>query len=179
VVKNLVENGRDDFILTMATKEDYPSWGNMLRRGATTLWESWEGDISLLHSSYLHLGLWFIEGLGGIRPDPKQGGFQSFVIRPAIPQARKADLQWVRAGYESLYGPIASRWSVEGKKFRVCVTIPPNSTATLLLPAKDAASIRESGRPVSESPGVKPSGMQDGRVVLQLQSGVYDFQAEQ
>ena len=54
-------------------------------------------ELSLLHSSYLHLGLWFVEGLGGIQPDPKQGGFQSFVIRPGIPKTRKADLGWVRA----------------------------------------------------------------------------------
>ncbi len=89
VIKNLVDNGRDDLILAMATKDDYPSWGNMLRQGATTFWESWEGNISLLHSSYLHLGLWFVEGLGGIQPDPKHGGFQSFVIRPGYPRHGK------------------------------------------------------------------------------------------
>ena len=61
-------------------------------------------QLSLLHSSYLHLGLWFVEGLGGIQPDPKQGGFQSFVIRPGIPKTRKADLEWVWASYESLTG---------------------------------------------------------------------------
>ncbi|MGO9111269.1 MAG: family 78 glycoside hydrolase catalytic domain [Thermoguttaceae bacterium] len=178
VIKNLVENGRDDLVLAMAGKDDYPSWGDMLRHGATTFWESWEGDISLLHSSYLHLGLWFVEGLGGIQPDPKHGGFQSFVIHPGIPKTHKADLEWVRASYESPYGPITSSWSIRGKRFEVSVTVPPNTTATLLLPTTRAASIRESGRAVSESPGVKPSGMQSGRAVLQLQSGVYHFQGE-
>ncbi len=178
VIKNLVENGRDDLVLAMAGKDDFPGWGNMLRQGATTFWESWEGDNSLLHSSYLYLGLWFVEGLGGIRPDPEHGGFQSFVIRPGIPQARQAGLKWVRASYESLYGPITSGWTIQGKKLRMSVTVPPNSTAVLLLPAKDAATIRESGRAVSASPGVKASGLQDGRAVLRLESGTYDFQAE-
>ena len=146
VIKNLVDNGRDDLVLAMAGKDDFPSWGDMLRQGATTFGNRGRATISLLHSSYLHIGLWFVEGLGGIRPDPAHGGFQSFVIRPGIPQTRKAGLEWVRANYESLYGPIASRWTIDGKKLRMSVTVPPNSTATLLLPTADAASIRESGR---------------------------------
>jgi alpha-L-rhamnosidase len=178
VIKNLVDGGRDDLVLAMAAKDDYPSWGNMLRRGATTFWESWEGDNSLLHSSYLHLGLWFVEGLGGIRPDPAHGGFQSFVIRPGVPRTPQAGLEWVRATYESLYGPIASRWTIHGKELEMSVTVPPNTTATLLLPTADAASIREAGRAVSAAPGVKPSGVQDGRAVLRLESGTYHFQAD-
>jgi alpha-L-rhamnosidase len=177
VVKNLVENGRNDLLWAMATRSDYPGWGDMLRQGASTFWESWEGDNSLLHSSYLSLGLWFVEGLGGIRPDPRGGGFQNFVIRPGIPQTPQAGLQWVRANYESLYGPIAARWSLCGNELRVSVAVPPNSTATLLLPAKDLASIRESGRPVSQSPGVTLAPPDNGRAVLQLPSGAYRFQA--
>jgi alpha-L-rhamnosidase len=174
VIKELVDAGRDDLIYAMATKEDYPSWGDMLRRGATTFWESWEGDISLLHSSYLHLGLWFVEGLGGIQPDPERPGFQSFVIRPGILPGR---LDWVKARYESLYGPITSQWKIEGGKLRLTVQVPPNTTARLLLPAKDAGSIRESGRPAAGSVGVKPLGTQDGRAVFQLGSGRYEFES--
>ena len=117
VIKDLVESGRDDLILAMATKDDYPSWGDMLRQGATTFWESWEGDNSLLHSSYLHLGLWFVEGLGGIRPDPRARRIPD--LRHSAGRSREtpqAGLEWVVASYESLYGPIASRWSHPGQK---------------------------------------------------------------
>jgi alpha-L-rhamnosidase len=174
VIKALLDAGRDDLIYEMATKDDYPSWGDMLRRGATTLWESWEGDISLLHSSYLHLGLWFVEGLGGIQPDPQHPGFQSFIIRPGVLPGR---LDWVKARYESPYGPIASQWKIAGGKLYLAVEIPPNTTARLLLPAKDPGSIRESGRPVAGSPGVKPLGTQDGRAAFQLGSGRYEFES--
>ncbi|MGA2035483.1 MAG: alpha-L-rhamnosidase C-terminal domain-containing protein, partial [Thermoguttaceae bacterium] len=174
VIKNLLESGRDDLILEMATKDDYPSWGNMLRRGATTFWESWEGDISLLHSSYLSLGLWCIEGLGGIQPDPKQGGFQSFVIRPGVLAKR---LEWVRARYESPYGPIVSQWKVRQNQLQLAITVPPNSTALLLVPTQDAGSVRESGRPAAASPGVKPAGMENGRAAFRLESGSYQFQS--
>jgi len=63
IVKNLLEFDRPDLMFEMAAKEDYPGWGDMLRRGATTVWEAWDGRNSLLHSSYLHIGAWFIEGL--------------------------------------------------------------------------------------------------------------------
>jgi alpha-L-rhamnosidase len=174
VIKALLDAGRDDLIYEMATKEDYPSWGDMLRRGATTLWESWEGDISLLHSSYLHLGLWFVEGLGGIQPDPQHPGFQSFVIRPGVLPGR---LDWVKARYESPYGPIASQWKIAGGKLHLTVQVPPNTTARFLLPTKDPGSIRESGRPAATSPGVKPLGTQDGRTAFQLGSGRYEFES--
>jgi alpha-L-rhamnosidase len=173
VIKQLLESGRNDLILAMATKTDYPGWGDMLRRGATTLWESWEGDNSLLHSSYLYLGLWFIEGLGGIQPGVEHGGFQSFTIRPGVVPGR---LDWVRARYESPYGPIASAWKVEGNTLHCSLQVPPNTTALFLAPTKDAGSVRESGRPAAESAGVRPVGIENGRAAFRLESGRYEFE---
>jgi alpha-L-rhamnosidase len=147
----------------------------MLRRGASTLWESWAGgDLSRLHSSYLHVGLWFIEGLAGIRPDRERPGFQSIVIRPGVLPGR---LEWVRARYESLYGPIAVAWKIEGGKLHTSIVVPPGCTARLLLPATDAGSVRESGRPAARSPGVKPAGRAEGRAAFQLDSGSFRFES--
>jgi alpha-L-rhamnosidase len=175
VIKTLVEAGRDDLLYEMVSKDDYPGWGDMLRRGASTLWESWEGgDLSRLHSSYLHVGLWFIEGLAGIRPDRERPGFQSIVIRPGVLPGR---LEWVRARYESLYGPIAVAWKIEGGKLHTSIVVPPGCTARLLLPATDAGSVRESGRPAARSPGVKPAGRAEGRAAFQLDSGSFRFES--
>ena len=174
LIKALLEEGRDDLIYEMAVKEDYPSWGNMLKRGATTLWEDWEGNLSRLHSSYLHIGMWFIEGLGGIRPDDEHGGFKSFVIRPGVLPQR---LDWVRARYDSLYGPIHSAWKIDRGTLYLEVSVPPNTTARLLFPIKEARSVRESGHPAGESQGVKALGTEHGRPVFLLKSGKYTFQA--
>jgi alpha-L-rhamnosidase len=57
------------------------------------------------------------------------------------------------------------------------VAVPPNSTATVFVPAKDAGAVRESGRPASAAPGVKPAGMVDGRGVFRLESGNYEFES--
>jgi alpha-L-rhamnosidase len=173
VIKQLLESGRNDLIWEMAAKKDYPGWGDMLRRGATTLWESWEGDNSLLHSSYLSLGLWFVEGLGGIQPGPEHGGFQSFVIRPGILPGR---LEWVRARYDSPYGPIVSAWKVERNRLRLSIQVPPNTTALFLAPTGKAESVHESGRAAAESPGVRPAGMDGGRAAFRLESGNYEFE---
>ena len=78
-------NNRNDLIYTMAKREDYPGWGDLLRKGATTFPESWDGG-SQLHDSYLYIGRWFIEGLGGIQ-QPK-AGFKHFVIVPLLSSNR-------------------------------------------------------------------------------------------
>jgi len=63
----LLENNRNDLIYSMASKEDFPGWGHMLKGGATSFYEDWDCGGSYLHNSYLYVGSWFIEGLGGIR----------------------------------------------------------------------------------------------------------------
>jgi alpha-L-rhamnosidase len=176
IVEALTEFDRPDLMFEMATKEDYPGWGDMLKRGATTFWESWEGNISLLHSSYLHIGAWFIEGLAGIRPDPESPGFKHFIIKPGI--VEHSSLTWVKASYDSLYGPITSQWKIEGDKLQILVAVPPNTRATLYLPAKDALSITESGKPLSKAKGMQFVRMESERAVLSLDPGRYVFATE-
>jgi alpha-L-rhamnosidase len=57
------------------------------------------------------------------------------------------------------------------------VTIPANTTATVYVPAKDVASVRESGKPASQSEGVKFLRMEQDRAVLEVASGSYEFEA--
>ncbi len=133
VIRYLASAGRDDLLHLMATAPGYPGWLDMLDRGATTLWESWEGDKSLLHSSYLHIGLWFIERLGGIQPDPASPGYESFVIRPGALAGN--GLEWVKATKETMHGRIVSEWKLVGRKVQVRVVVPPNTRARVVLPA--------------------------------------------
>ena len=176
VLKALLENNRPDLIYTMATQEDYPSWGRMLKQGATTLWEDWEGKLSLAHSSYLHIGMCFNEGLAGIRPDPQGGGYQHFILRPGV--LNKQGLPWAKASFESPYGTIVSDWKVENGKLRLRATVPPNTTATLYLPTRNIASIRESGQPVGRATGVKATGGVVPIRTFELEPGKYLFETE-
>ena len=171
VFETLLEAERHDLIYPMATATDYPGWGYMLRRGATTLWESWDRRNSLLHSSYLSIGPWFTEGLGGIRPGKDGHGYQDFVISPGFEAA--SDLTWVTAGYDSLYGQIVSEWRRSGASIELSVTVPPNTRATLFVPVTDPRRIRESGRPLGEAAGAAWVKADGNRGVLRLESGSY------
>jgi alpha-L-rhamnosidase len=175
IVKNLIEFDRPDLMFEMATKEDYPGWGEMLRRGATTAWEAWDGRNSLLHSSYLHIGAWFIEGLAGIQPDPNGPGYKRFIIKPGV--LRKQPLDWVKARFESPYGTIASEWQIRSGVLELKVSVPPNTTATLYLPTADPKSVKEGNAPLPKVRGVKHLRDEEGRSVLEIQPGRYSFEA--
>lgn len=172
--KTLLENNRQDLIYSMASKEDYPGWGDMLKRGATTFWEDWERRESCLHSSYLYVGSWFIEGLGGIR-HPDAGGFKEFVLQPwCDPQNGPRHVQ---AQYDSPYGRIATEWTILGSRLRLSVTVPPNTTAKLQLPPLAPDSLRESGRRPSLVPEIKSVPGDGAFSALRLEPGQYEFEA--
>lgn len=168
----LLDSGRNDLIYEMATKEDFPSWGYMLKCGNGTFFEDWECRGSALHSSYLYVGSWFIEALGGIQR-PK-AGFKHFVIAPWI--TIKGPKR-VKSHYNSMYGDIKSEWTFEGKTLSMRVVVPPNTTAVLKLPGVNCASIKESGRSWRHSEGIELVSQKDNIVSFLLQPGVYKFGA--
>ena len=175
IVKNLLEFDRPDLMFLMASKEDYPGWGDMLRHGATTLWEAWDGRNSLLHSSYLHIGAWFIEGLGGIMPDPAGPGYKRFIIKPGV--LRNQSLDWVKVKFASPYGIIQSEWKIQNGTLRLNVAVPTNTTATVYLPTRYPQSIKEGNVTLSKARGVRHLHNEKGRAVLEVQPGRYKFEA--
>lgn len=174
IVKNLIEFDRPDLMFEMATKEDYPSWGDMLRRGATTVWEAWDGQNSLLHSSYLHIGAWFIEGLAGIQPDPNGPGYKRFIIKPGVLANKQLD--WVKGRFESPYGTIRSEWQLRDGALKLTVSVPPNTSATLYLPTADPKSVKEGGQSLGTVRGVRRLRDEAGHSVLEIQPGQYVFE---
>ncbi len=176
IVKNLLEFDRPDLMFEMASKEDYPSWGDMLHKGATTIWEAWDGRNSLLHSSYLHIGAWFIEGLGGIVPDPADPGYKRFIIKPGV--LKDQSLDWVKTHFESPYGTIRSEWRIKDRTLELNVAVPPNTTATVYLQTSDPKSIKEGNVPLAQAHGVRHLQEDEkGRAVLEVQPGNYTFEA--
>jgi alpha-L-rhamnosidase len=71
-----------------------------------------------------------------------------------------------------------SNWKREGEKLTMDVTVPPNATATVFVPAKDAASVTESGKPAGEAEGVKFLRMENNAAVYAVGSGNYQFQSQ-
>jgi alpha-L-rhamnosidase len=129
-----------------------------------------------LHSSYLHICAWFIEGLGGIMPDPAAPGYKHFIIRPGVLQNKPLD--WVKVKFDSPYGTIRSEWQIQNGMLTLNVAVPPNTTATVYVPTTDIQSIKEGNVPVSQARGVKRLREDEkGRAVLEVQPGQYRFEA--
>jgi len=172
VLAMLTGLGRHDLALAMVTKETYPGWGHMIRSGSTTLWEAWEGIDSLSHPATSSVGAWFYHVVAGIAPDPAGPGFKKMIMKP-YPRG----LSSARAVYESVRGPIRSDWKRSGADFLWDIGVPPNTAATVFVPARDAASVTEGGRPAAEAPGVSFLRLEAGRAVYAVGSGNYSFRS--
>ena len=77
--------------------------------------------------------------------------------------------------YKSIRGTIDVDWRIDADKFRLDATVPPNTTATVHIPTKNAKAVTINGRAGSQSPLVKPVGLIDGKAVFTVQSGRYQF----
>lgn len=170
----LTENGRADVAYTIANRRTFPSWGYWIDQGATTLWEQWSGEASRNHIIFGDISAWFYKALAGINPDPNGVGFKRIIIHPLL----LGDLKWVSAEHDSMYGPIKSSWRRGSNRFSLVVTIPANTTATVYVPAKDADSVAESGRPAGKADNVRLLRTEDGAVVFEVGSGRYRFESE-
>ena len=84
---------------------------------------------------------WFYKWVAGIQADPTAVGFDKIVIRPQI----VSNVNWTKGTYNSVHGKISSDWKREGNYFRLKITIPVNTTATIYLPAKNNTGIKEGG----------------------------------
>jgi alpha-L-rhamnosidase len=173
--KTLIEAHRDDLICTMAGQPDYPGWGDLLKHGETTFGESWDLHDSLLHSSYLYVGAWFIKGVLGIQPADEGGGFQRFMIWPG--PVDSPALSWARGHYDSLQGRIDVAWRRIGREFELDATIPPNTSALVCLPAGPASQPTEGGQPLSRAVGVGSVGAIGDRTGVSVRSGTYHFRS--
>jgi alpha-L-rhamnosidase len=178
LMRTLSENGRTDLALKIATQTTYPGWGYMIEKGATTIWELWNGDTAdPAMNSGNHvmqigdLGVWFYEYLAGIRSDPEHPGFKHAVIHPYPVEG----LTFVNASHRSLYGTVRSNWKSENGHFTLDVVVPANTTATIYVPAKNGNGVTESGQPAGKAKGVQAARNENGMAVYDVESGHYSF----
>ena len=134
----LSQFGLNDLAYTLLLNKDYPSWLNQVEKGATTIWEHWDGikedgsfwspDMnSFNHYAYGSIGDWMVRVICGLNIDEKEPGYKHIRISPKP----GGELDWAKASYESLYGKILSKWRISNGKTRFEFIIPANTTATL------------------------------------------------
>lgn len=137
LMRGLTEYGRKDLAYKILTNEDYPSWGYMINKGATTIWELWNGDTadpamnSANHVMLLgDLLIWYYEDLAGIKCADDAVAFKKIEMSPVLPKG----LDYVDASYESAYGTIESEWTRDGDKLTWRVVVPGNTSAQVYFP---------------------------------------------
>ncbi|MBW8016902.1 MAG: Bacterial alpha-L-rhamnosidase [Planctomycetes bacterium] len=173
----LTDTGYPEVAYTIAAQETRPSWGYMVSKGATTVWERWDSDTAGagMNSEGLlvlagNLEAWFYKTLAGINHDPQNPGFKHVILRPNP----VGDLTWAKASYKSMYGKIVSDWKIIDDTFKWKVTVPPNSTATVYVPGKN---ITEAGLSASDAEGVTFLRMEKNKAVFKVESGKYEFKS--
>jgi hypothetical protein len=178
LLRALAENGRSDIIFDMNNQSEKPGYGYQIKMGATSLTEKWDAGVGSFGSqNHFMLGQineWFFHDLAGIRLDPQSPGFKHFFIHPDV----VGNLTEVNCSYDSVRGKIVSEWKLMKNTLTLHVVIPPNTTATIDLPAVNEHSVTESGKPIVKSSVIAFVNLQNSRVTCQVGSGDFSFQAE-
>jgi alpha-L-rhamnosidase len=180
----LTETGNMTMAYRLLNNETFPSWGYSIKQGATTIWERWDGWThdkgfqdagmnSFNHYSFGSVGEWLYGSVAGIDTDPAKPGYKHILIQPQP----GGGLTYTRASYDSVRGVIATDWKQEPTRFLLNVTVPPNTTATVRIPATDASKVTESGKATAGATGITLLRADSGFVSYRVGSGTYRFEA--
>ena len=171
VVRALTDNGRSDVLFDMLTRTDTPSYGDQLRRGATTLTEAWDTNPNSSQNHFMlgHAEEWFYRGLAGIDFDMARAQQERIWIQPSP----VGDIQSTSASFRSALGLISSKWSREGKTLRMDVTIP--APGIIVFPTGYSGTITESRKPLNRTNKIRARSSANGRREYALGAGEYHF----
>ncbi len=172
--------GRPELAYTMLLQEDYPSWNFMIRNGATTIWERWDGFMppdqfqtwemnSFNHYVFGAVDEWFFRSMLGI--DYAEPGFTRLRLRPQI----NGMLHHARGGFQTIRGRVNAGWEIDGDTVSYDFDIPANLSADVYLPVADLDAIQENGEALAEGDGVRVVGVEDGWAHIEVASGSYHF----
>jgi alpha-L-rhamnosidase len=180
----LVKHGYVDLAYKAITQETYPSWGFMVKEGATTLWERWElitggGMNSLNHHMLGSVDAWFYRNLGGIIP--LEPGFSRIMIKPIMPSG----IRHCSASLYTVRGLVSVEWSRSDGELTMVVTIPVNTTAEVHIPKiSESMAIREGdrviwsqGKVLTTGAGVLSIRDAGNSIIIEIGSGKYIFTA--
>lgn len=127
----LTEFGYGDLAFKMIVREDYPSFGNWVKRGATALWENFLPDRvnSMNHHFWGDISAWFIKRIAGIVLNPNENNVNQVEIHPTFITA----LDNASAYHIAPAGKIAVSWERLGDAIKLCVEIPQGMSANAFL----------------------------------------------
>ena len=130
--------GYTELAYTLLLRKEYPSWLYPISKGATTIWEHWDGikpngDIwpvsmnSYNHYAYGAVGDWMYGVMAGINTVEEAPGFAEIHFAP-VPDDR---VDWFKAEIDTVHGKVSSRWWHEEGKVHYEIVTPVDSTAVI------------------------------------------------
>ncbi|QGQ95048.1 alpha-L-rhamnosidase [Paenibacillus psychroresistens] len=180
----LSQTGNTEAAYKLLFQTDYPSWLYQVTKGATTIWEHWDGikedgsfwseDMnSFNHYAYGAIGDWLYRYVAGLDTDEAAPGYKHIYIKPHPGPG----LDWAALDLESMYGLIHTEWRrVDGAAaMEVRITLPANTTASVHLPDALLDKLFESGATLEKTTGVSTIEQLETGVSLTLGSGKYSF----
>ncbi len=134
LLQTLSENGYLESAYRMLENEQAPGWLAMVAQGATTVWEEYScysEEGTPLPRSFNHYSLgaacsFLFDTVCGIRIEDEN----TFVIAPKP----GGTLQHAEAITKTAYGEVHSQWERQDSVVKFSISIPSNTTATILLP---------------------------------------------
>jgi alpha-L-rhamnosidase len=186
ILDALTDAGYAELAYGLLLREDYPSWGYMIRQGATTIWETWHGiqeqagpngevlkvQLARNHSDLATVSGFLFRRVAGI--DAASPGFEIIRIHPVM------DHRISSAGgeYQSIMGRISTEWSRDSEgNFSLRVRIPANTSARIHFPVGSNAKISENRDTASGQQPFRIVSRTEVETVVEIGSGSYDFNA--
>ncbi|MDE6653268.1 MAG: family 78 glycoside hydrolase catalytic domain [Muribaculaceae bacterium] len=147
LMRELSRIGRGDVAAMLASNKTYPSYGYEIEKGATTIWELWNGDTaSRKMNSNNHVMMlgdhinWYYQDLAGF--NPAEPGYKKILLKPDFSIQQ---MDSVSATYRTPYGLLASEWVKTPMHIRWHVEIPCNTTAELCIPTPILKDVHADG----------------------------------
>jgi alpha-L-rhamnosidase len=178
----LSETGNDSLAYMLLNRKQYPSWLYPVTRGATTIWERWDGIKpdstfqtvgmnSFNHYAYGAIGRWLYGTVAGIRIDETHPGFKRMILAPHP----GGGLDSARATYLSPYGEIRSGWRITGATMHYHIQVPPNSGAHVVLPLVGSGAVLADGKDIHQLAGIRNASAGKDSFSFDIGSGAHTF----
>jgi len=176
----LSDNGKNEEAIKLLLRQEYPSWLYPVTKGATTIWERWNGIKpdgsfqypsmnSFNHYAYGAIGEWMYNNLMGLKLNEDFPGYKRFTIEPIFDE----NFENVKASFDSNYGEIAVEWSRKNGKLHLTIDVPANTSSDVILNKPTEGNWKLDNAKLATK--IMEHQEQSEKTILLLGSGKYNF----
>ena len=138
ILHALSQYGYHELAYTLLLRKEYPSWLYPITKGATTIWEHWDGIKpngemwssemnSFNHYAYGAVMDWVYAVCGGINPLEEAPGYEKVLISPVA----DSRIDWLKVELQTAYGKVRSAWRHEDGRVVYEITTPVEATVII------------------------------------------------